>query len=84
MIMLVAMPTGAVVVAVLALALLGRRLEKELAELRRSLRLAGAAGVAAEELSRTSTLVAQQMVTSGRQARLRLRRSRTGGRRHPR
>ena len=67
--MLVAMPTGAVVVAVLALALLGRRLEKELAELRRSLRLAGAAGVAAEELSRTSTLVAQQMVTSGRQAR---------------
>jgi hypothetical protein len=84
MIVLVAVPTMAAVVAVVTLAVLGRRLEQELAGLRRSLRLAGAAAVAADELRRTSSLVADQMVTTSRQARLRLRRSGTGGRRHPR
>jgi hypothetical protein len=84
MIVLIALPTGAAVVAVVALAVLGRRLERELARLRHSLRLAGATAVAADELRRTSTLVADQMATTGRQAQVRLRRSRTGRRRHPR
>lgn len=84
MIVLVAMPTGAAVVAVVTLAALGRRLELELGALRRSLRLAGAAAVAADELSRTSAVVANHAGSTSRQAQLRLRRSRTGGRRHPR
>jgi hypothetical protein len=84
MIVLVAMPTGAAVIAVVALAMLGHRLEQELTWLRRSLRLAGAAAVAADELRRTSTLVANQAVDTSRHARLRPRPPRTVGRRHPR
>ena len=84
MVLFVALPTVAAVTAVVALTILGRQLESELTGLRRSLRLFGAAAVAADELRRTSTDVTDQAISASEQVRLRLRRPRTVGRRHPR
>ncbi len=83
MILVIALPTGAAVTAVVALAILGRRLECELVDLRRSLRRVGAAGVAADEFRRTSMTIADQATSAAEQVRLRVRRPRTVGRRHP-
>lgn len=83
-VLLIALPTGAAVTAVVALAILGRRLECELTELRRSLRLVGAAAVAADELRRSSTDVTDHAIVAADRARLLARRPRPVGRRHPR
>ena len=82
--LLIALPTGAAVIAVVTLAVLGRRLESELTDLRRSLRLVGAAAIAADELRRTSTDVTDQAMSAAEQARARVRGPRTVGRRDPR
>lgn len=82
--LLLALPMTAAVTAVVTLAILGRRLELELVELRRSLRLVGAAAIAADELRRTSAAVALQATSAAAQVRLRVGRPRTVGRRHPR
>jgi len=83
-ILVVALPMTATLLAVIALALLGRRLDGELVALRRSLRLVGATAVAADELSRTGDEVAERTLDTTRQARQRLRRPRRGGDQHRR
>jgi hypothetical protein len=80
---IVLLPTLAAVSGVVTLAVLGRRLELEMIDLRRSLRLMAAASVAADELSRTTAGVRQRAISTREQAR-RLRRARTVGARHPR
>lgn len=80
---MVLLPAIAAVTAVTMLAFLGRRLELELAGLRRSLRLAGAAAVAADELARATVDVRRRALSTRQQTR-RLRRSRPVGSRHPR
>ena len=83
-ILLIALPMAAAMTAVVTLAILGRRLEFELVELRRSLRLVGAAAIAADELRRAGTAVALQATSAAAQVRLRVGWPRTVRRRHAR
>lgn len=78
------LPAGAAVVALAALTLVTGRLELELAELRRSLRRAGATAVATDELSRAGARVAAKAAATGEEAKSRLRRPRLVRSSHPR
>ena len=74
------LPAVAVVGALVVLSLGLRRVEQEMSALRTSLRRTAATAVAADELRRTTAVVAQQVVETEADARRRLRRPRV--RRH--